>query len=151
VRKSKRERLQQLLARLGRPVEPADVPGLAAALAPISAAYLRRLLRDSGHPLHPLVEGVRQESLEDLARTLSALLGEYQRGNAREARTCVIEARTHARLADRRQPSPLRQEAILWMTVWLENPPVFPAWLALRRATAARSTPPSPDRPPASQ
>jgi hypothetical protein len=31
------------------------------------------LLRGSGVPLHPLVEGVRQESMEALERTLGAL------------------------------------------------------------------------------
>jgi hypothetical protein len=43
-------------------------------LAPISAGYLRRLLRSSGVVLHPLVEGVRQEDLESLERSLLALL-----------------------------------------------------------------------------
>ena len=42
-------------------------------LSPISNTYLKKLLRDSQHPLHPLVEGVRQDSMEELERTLLGL------------------------------------------------------------------------------
>jgi hypothetical protein len=54
----------------------------------------------------------------------------------------VIAAKDHAKMAERRAPKPHRPEAILWMTVWLENPSLFREWLALRKATAARSSPP---------
>ena len=30
----------------------------------------------------------------------------------------------------------LAQEVVQWLTVWLQNPQIFPEWLALRRATA---------------
>jgi hypothetical protein len=96
-------------------------------LAPISTGYLRKLLRASGVPLHPLVEGVRQEDLVSLERTLLALLGEERR----VARTLIIEAKDHARWASKKHPE--KAEMILWMLTWLENPGVFHQWLAIRK------------------
>ena len=103
---------------------------LLAALQPVSGSHFRRLLRESGFPLAPLVEGVRQDSLDQLERTLLALLDE----SAPEARRLVIEAKDHARMAQRRAPAPEREEKLLWMTVWLENRSLFREWLQLRRA-----------------
>ena len=51
-------------------------------LAPISGSHLRRLLRESGVPLAPLVEGVRQETFEALESSLLSMLQEYERGDA---------------------------------------------------------------------
>ena len=51
-------------------------------LAPVSGSHLRRLLRESGVPLAPLVEGVRQETFEALESSLLNLLQEYERGDA---------------------------------------------------------------------
>jgi hypothetical protein len=96
-------------------------------LAPISPGYLRKLVRASGVPLHPLVEGVRQEDLESLERTLLALLGEERRA----ARTLIIEAKDHAKWASKKHPE--KAEMILWMLTWLENPGIFPEWLAIRK------------------
>ncbi|MCX6592001.1 MAG: hypothetical protein NTZ56_10785 [Acidobacteria bacterium] len=101
---------------------------LLSALQPVSGPHFRRLLRESGVPLAPLVEGVRQDTLDQLERTLLALLDEP------EARRLVIEAKDHARMAQRRAPTPEREEKLLWMTVWLENRPLFRDWLRLRRA-----------------
>jgi hypothetical protein len=105
----------------------AEVEALQAALAPISPGYLRKLLRASGVPLHPLVEGVRQEDLESLERSLLALLGEDRRA----ARTLIIEAKDHAKWASKKHPE--KAEMILWMVTWLENPGIFPEWLAIRK------------------
>lgn len=108
----------------------------------LSESRFRQLIRASRAKLHPLVEGVRQESLDDCARTLLALDGEAA-ASSRAVREEIIRARQHARFAQNRRPSPERAEMILWMTVWLENQPVFAEWLSRRRAvTAARSTPP---------
>ncbi len=101
---------------------------LFSALQPVSGSHFRRLLRESGVPLAPLVEGVRQDTLDQLERTLLALLDEP------EARRLVMEAKDHARMAQRRAPTPEREEKLLWMTVWLENRPLFWDWLRLRRA-----------------
>ena len=104
-----------------------ELKALQAALAPISSGYLRKLLRASGVPLHPLVEGVRQDDLESLERSLLALLGEDRRA----ARTLIIEAKDHAKFASKRHPE--KAEMILWMLTWLENPGIFPEWLAIRK------------------
>jgi len=102
-------------------------------LAPISRSYLRKLLRDSGLHLAPMVEGVRQTNLGVLELSLLALVIEYESGNAahRQAvRELVITAKEHARWAR-------KEEHILWLRTWLENPPLFPAWARLRKGVAA--------------
>jgi len=108
------------------------------ALSPISESYLRKLLRDSGAPLAPMVAGVRQSTLDELEASLLALLDEYERGDPprRSAvRRLVITAKDHARWASRRaQPASNKTEMILWMVTWLENPPVFREWIKLRRS-----------------
>ncbi|MEI9814841.1 MAG: hypothetical protein WDO18_20355 [Acidobacteriota bacterium] len=106
-------------------VGAAERDAIHAALAPISRSYLRRLLRESGAPLDPLVEGVRQDSLDSLERTLLALPVNQ------EARNIVIESRDHTKLALKTHSE--KAEMILWMTTWLENPGIFPQWLQLRR------------------
>jgi hypothetical protein len=113
-------------------------------LAPVSESYLRRLLRDSGVPLTPLVEGVRQESFDALESSLLRLLPEYEQGNAArrsQIRRVVIAAKDHARWALQRnalrkeEVRAEKEEMILWILTWLENPPVFPEWVRLRRAS----------------
>ena len=70
-------------------------------------------------------------ALSNLA-SLLALLAEYQEGD-REARSLarklVISAKDHAKWSNK----PEKPEMILWMMTWLENPPLFPTWLALRK------------------
>ena len=113
-----------------------------AALAPVSDAYLRRLLRASGAHLHPLVEGVRQGSLDELEHSLRSLAEFYvlgDPGRRMKIRKLVITAKDHARLAARsknatREKREEKAEMILWLTTWLENPPLFPDWVRLRRA-----------------
>jgi hypothetical protein len=146
TRQTKRELLNRYLAdaRLERITE-ADFSLLRQRLAPVSESYLRGLLRSSGVLLDPLVEGVRQSSFEELGRTLVALALEYQaavaggdRERARRCRRAVLTGKEHARLAARRSGSApevraRKEEMASWMLVWLENPGIFPAWLALRR------------------
>jgi hypothetical protein len=99
----------------------------------ISPTTVRRALLESGLELDPLVEGVRQDTLADLERTLLALAAEYEHGGAAHrahVRALVLEARRHAALAARRKP---KDEELLWLKTWLENPLVFPAWARLRR------------------
>ena len=115
------------------------------ALAPISEGYLRRLLREAGIPLAPLVEGVRQDSFDALERSLLAFeLGyrdAYESGNgprARVFREAVITAKDHARFSLRSpnltaEQRAAKEEMLLWMLTWLENPGVFPEWVALRK------------------
>lgn len=106
-------------------------------LAPISESYLRKLLRDSGAPLAPMIAGVRQANLDDLEESLLLLLDEYERGDRFKqaaVRNLVITAKEHARYATKTsQSASNKKEMILWMLTWLENPPVFRQWIALRR------------------
>jgi hypothetical protein len=107
------------------------------ALGPISESYLRKLIRASGAPCHPLVEGVRQGTFEELEESLRKMLVEYQQGDAARrtaVRRAVITAKDHARLAAR-NPAKRgeKDEMILWLSIWLENPPLFPDWVRIRR------------------
>jgi hypothetical protein len=142
----KRDLLNEYLARR-RParIGEAEWLELREELAPVSDSYLRRLLRDSGVALDPVVEGVRQDSFQDLERTLLALQREYMlavesglKERAVRCRRAVIEAKDHARLAARRagvspERRAVKEEMAAWMLLWLENPEIFPAWLALRK------------------
>ena len=106
-------------------------------LAPISGSHLRRLLRESGVPLAPLVEGVRQETFAALESSLLSFLEEYERADVAgrmPIRHVVIEAKEHARWAARvPEKRAEKEEMALWMLTWLENPPLFPQWVKLRR------------------
>jgi len=135
----KKQQLRQWLA--AGNVKFADVAAreeAARVLAPVGArTLLRNLLRRCGLPLDPRVEGVRQDSLAEAARTLCAWSGACP-DDPRAARRIVIEAKDHARLALPRLASEearqLRAELIEWMVVWVNDPPLFPAWVKLRPA-----------------
>ena len=120
-------------ARIGE----AEFARLSIALAPVSESYLRKLVRECGLPLDPLVEGVRQATFNDLATSLLRLLEEYEHSDAARrmaVRRLVITAKDHARLAARIPEKRLeKEEMILWLTTWLENPPVFVGWVKIRR------------------
>lgn len=137
--RGKRARLQEWLAQ-HRPalIGEAEWEEIRTQMGPVSSGYLRRLLRETGVELAPAVEGVRQEDFDALERTLLALVGEYERGSpSRKAalRRLVIEAKDHARWAARKaEKREEKEEMRLWMLTWLENPPVFPQWVRLRRA-----------------
>ncbi len=159
-RPSAKARLAEYLGGRGAGLVTLDeFEALLARLAPVSPSYLRALLRQSGAPLCPLVEGVRQESLHELGRTLEALEAVYrqarQAGDAERQRLCrrlVIEAKDHARWALRRgkltpEQAAWRREAIQWMLVWLENPEAFPVWAALRRRRLEGAAEAEPERP----
>ncbi len=140
---SKSARLRRLISERGLEyIDEAALGIVAAELAPVSATHLRRLLRDSGVPLSPLVEGVNQQSFADLERTLLALASEYGRADAfgkRAVRDMVISAKDHARFAALRakttEAAAAKREMALWMLTWLENPGVFAEWAAIRKRT----------------
>jgi hypothetical protein len=128
---TKRARLAEWIERR-KPslIGPEAFEQLAEELKPISESYLRKLLRDSGVRLAPMVDGVRQSNLEELEATLLALLAEYESGAAAHrlaVRKLVITAKDHAKWTH-------KQENLLWLTTWLENPPLFPAWARLRKS-----------------
>lgn len=130
---SKKTRLNEWLA--GRTwVGPEEFATLRRELS-ISESYLRHLLRAApGVALHPLVEGVRQESLAELERTLLNMRNEP------EYRALVRQARDHARLSARspRADRAAKREMHSWLTLWLESPELFPAWLTLRKRALDR-------------
>lgn len=102
----------------------------------------RDLLRESGAPLDAMVEGVRQEDFTALERTLLALAGVYAGADLAGRRRCrqvVIAAKDHAKLAARKpELAEQKQEMVLWMLTWLENPGVFEDWVELRKRWMAR-------------
>jgi hypothetical protein len=114
-------------------------------LGPVSESYLRRLLAETGIPAEQPFAGVRQKTFEELEQALLSMEEAYTRSKqtsdqarARECRNAVIQAKDHARWATRSpKTSPekkaLKEEMIQWMLVWLENPPVFPTWVKLRK------------------
>ena len=135
---SKKEALRQWLEN-ERPsqVTEAHFEELRERLTPVSEGYLRRLLRASGAALSPLVEGVVQDSFENLERTLRALAEEYERADrirAKLIRGQVIQAKDHARWAALRSPGKalVKSEMATWLLIWLENPSLFQIWADLR-------------------
>jgi hypothetical protein len=125
---------EQRPARIGE----AEFALLRAALSPVSEGYLRKLVRECGVALDPMVAGVRQGTLEELETSLRELLDEYEQGDAARrmaVRRLVITAKDHARLAARNPAKRAeKEEMILWLTTWLENPPVFGEWVKIRRS-----------------
>ena len=121
-------------------IGPAEWDEILAALEPVSPNYLRRLLREladeTGLALDPAVEGVRQHDFPALKRSLIALAEAYEASSAEQRpdlRALVIEAKDHARLAGRNpDKTATKKEMVLWMLTWLENPPLFPDWVAVR-------------------
>ena len=139
---SKRARLTQILTELApAAIDELLAAELAARLAPVSASWLRTLLRRSGIPLAPLVEGVNQESMDALERTLLGLAEEYQAGK-KQARAAVIEAKDRMRWAAARASDETsraeKAEMLLWAMTWLENPAAFPVWARLRRGCLSK-------------
>lgn len=135
-----RAEIRAWLARQGASrVDEALAARLRVEFGEVSEATLRRALRESGLELDPLVEGVRQETPDELERTLLALAREYEQGGPErraQVRAVVLTARRHTELAARRKP---KDEELLWLRTWLENPLVFQAWARLRkRACSAR-------------
>jgi hypothetical protein len=108
-------------------IGPEEFEALRQALAPVSESYLRKQLRESGAPLAPLIDGVRQGNLDELEASLLALVEEYQSSNRQAVRKLVITAKDHARWTH-------KDENLLWLITWLENPPLFPEWVRLRKA-----------------
>lgn len=147
---SRRARLEAWIERT-RPasIGAAEWRLLETELGQVSGGYLRKLLRETNLPLAPLVEGVRQDSFDDLERTLLALLAELEDARASgdlekaaQCRQAVVTAKDHARWAARstsatREKTAQKDEMAQWMLVWLENPSLFPQWLRLRKRARA--------------
>ena len=156
---SKRKAIEAWLA-TERPerITPEHWRTLLAQHGPISESYLRTLLRDSGIPLDPLVDGVHQDSFDALEQSLIALTRVYEdaraagdRESVSAARKVVRSGKDHARWASERakdeQKKSEKADMGEWMLIWLENPPLFPEWVRVRRlamSTGATEAPPTP-------
>lgn len=148
-RPRRKELVAWLQSRAAANIDEAEAAALQAAFPRAGQGTLRHALLDSGLPLSPLVEGVRQDSFDHLERTLATLAAEYQaadRAGAKarraEIRRIVITARRHAAFAAANQRLDetrrgVKREMHLWIHTWLENPPLFPTWLALRKRVLA--------------
>lgn len=143
ARSTKRSELERWIAeRPAAGIGEGEFAELRAALAPISESYLRRLLRESGAELDPMVAGVRQGSFDELQESLEHLLAIYEAGDRmrqQAVRRLVITAKDHARLAAHSKSASAekrgeKEEMVLWLLTWLENPGVFAEWVRLRRA-----------------
>jgi hypothetical protein len=118
---------------------------LLAHLAPVSESYLRDLLIATGLPFDAPYCGVAQHTFAGLERSLVQMLTVYQAsvaaGDREQARYCrrqVIAAKDRAKFQARsdrlsEEKRAQKEEMARWMLVWLENPPVFPAWAQARR------------------
>jgi hypothetical protein len=151
ARPTKRDLLEQKLQTVGM-IDEETWARLKRELAPVSDSYLHSLLKHGGRPLTPLVEGVNVSSLDDAERTLRALSSEYGAADIIRRKTCrsvVIGAKQKLRWSLQRAvredtSRSAKEEILLWIATWLENPAVFPDWIVLRRQlfTEARTIPP---------
>lgn len=146
ITKSVKQRLRDYLAEQQPPAITASVwNALLTSLAPVSESYLRDLLRSTGLPFDQPYAGIRQHTFEELEQSLGEMLMVYteavaanDRARARYARRQVIAAKDRARFLSRNPRTPpekkaQKEEMAQWMLVWLENPAVFPAWVAARK------------------
>ena len=144
--KSVKQRLRDYLAESQPPaITEAVWQHLLTELAPVSESYLRDLLRAISLPFEQPYAGIRQHTLEELEQSLGEMLQVYTdamaAGNRDRARYCrrqVIGAKDRARFLAKDGSAPperkaLKEEMVEWMLVWLENPEVFPAWVAARK------------------
>ena len=139
------ERVREWLQAYEAVTEPVYAE-LVRAFPDINPRTLRKAVRALGLPMDAMVEGVRQDSLEGLARTLTALQVEYHaasqtndRARMQQIRAMIIESKAHARFASRRNPE--KQEIVEWMLVWLQDPALFDTWAKLRlRSIGERSS-----------
>lgn len=98
---------------------------------------LRRLLRQTELRLHPLIEGVRQDSRENLMQTL-AKLAELYPEQPKNTRARVLESKRHTQFLLQRNPNDSwRKAVLLHQNTWLENPAIYPLWASLQKKTAS--------------
>ena len=147
--KSTKQRLRECLAAEQPPAITEEVwQRLLVMLAPVSESYLRDLLRETGIPFEQPYAGIRQHTLEELEHSLLDMQRVYaeaivsgKRDRARYCRRQVIAAKDRAKFIARNPRTPrekqaLKEEMAQWMLVWLENPDVFPTWVAARKRIA---------------
>lgn len=121
-----------------------------------SAGYVLDILLSTALPVDRELGGfpadlrgrVRTASLHDAARSLAEMAHEYEEAadpvRAADVRRAVMHTKKHVSLAlagnigDAKRA--VKQEVLLWLRVWLENPEVFEVWHALRSRESERKT-----------
>lgn len=118
---------------------------LARAFPDCSEDTIRTTLLECGLPLAPVVEGVVQDNYRHVEASLAALLAEYEAAQSagdkpriQEIRAAVVRAKQHAEFAANnpkvhQRKRKMKAEMALWLHTWLENPPLFGAWVELRK------------------
>lgn len=158
--KSKKHRLEEFL-REQRPAAIAEKQWreLTGLLAPISESYLRELLHATGLEIAQPFCGARLSSFEELEASLVDMEKEYakavaagDRARSTACRRVVIQAKDRARLISRnpkvdQEKRKQKEEMVRWMLVWLENPGIFAAWVALRGSRISDAGSREPYRP----
>ena len=106
---------------------------------------VRTTLIESRLPMAPLVEGVVQSAYPQIEASLAALLVEYSAAQElgdtarlQLIRSVVIRAKQHAEFASNnlkinQRKRKVKAEMALWLHTWLENPPLFPTWVDIRK------------------
>ncbi len=116
----------------------------------ISPASIARTLADHGVQLeHPQIleaDGRWREqqqpfkpevlSLESLAFVERLARGEFENEQLESVRQTVRELKSELELMAKNGHK-LAQEYVQWLTVWLQNPAIFPEWVELRRRKLA--------------
>ena len=149
-RRSRKQALREwLAARAVTAIGETEWRAALSELAPISESYLRDLLRATGLPFAQPYAGIRQKSFADLEHDLHEMLHVYaeamRTGDRQRARYCrrqVIAAKDRARFIagsakTSAEKKAQKDEMAAWMLVWLENPPVFPGWVEIRKRHSA--------------
>ena len=157
---SKKQRILAWLAdRNWDCVTEARAGEIACTFADCSDATRRAALLESGVPLAPLIQGVVQDSYRHLEETLGSLLAEYLAARAsgdaprrQLIRSIVIQAKDHTELAAHNPKThdlkrAVKLEMALWLRTWLENPPVFPEWVELRKRETSGAPPETEEHP----
>lgn len=157
---SKKQRILAWLADRGwDSVSEERAHELARAFPDCSDDTLRTTLLECGLSLAPLVEGVVQDNYRHVEASLAALLTEYLAAQASSdkprtqlIRSAVIRAKEHAEFAANnpkvhQRKRKVKAEIALWLHTWLENPPLFPAWVELRKRRTPGFTPEPPENP----
>jgi hypothetical protein len=132
---TKKQRIAELAAERGwHRITAAEWEQIISAIPGATAAHIE----DAGLIVEQPWRGVRQHTFDELAESLLELAAVYP-SNPRLARAQVITAKDRAKWAARSprvDPAKkvVKAEMAEWMLVWLDDPAMFRAWVARRRA-----------------
>jgi hypothetical protein len=123
---------------------------------PVSRAYVLEVIGETQIPIDRSLGGLPVDlrgrvhshdreaaaaSLADMTREYDAALAAGDKTRAADCRRAVLGGKDRLKLLLRRanltpQKREEKQELLQWFLVWLEAPPLFPGWLALRLRAA---------------